>query len=105
MTAASTYLDEAWKRQAVIRSGSTSRASASVRYTDLRTWSQLRSALSESALVSEFQVNAISRDGALVTFKYAGDDDRLIGELRQRGVLLKRSGSGWVMESASGGRS
>lgn len=103
MLAATEYLDTVWKRQAIVRSSERTTSSATVRYSNLQTWAKLRAALSSSALVSDFQVDAISRDGALVTFRYAGDDTRLAGELRQRGVILTREPSGWVMESALGG--
>ena len=98
--ASSVYLDAAWKRQSVIRSTERTRSKATVRFADLASWNSIRSALSASALVSEFQVDALSSDGALVSFAYAGTEDRLLTELRQRGVKLEKDESGWVMTSA-----
>ncbi len=101
VTAATQYLDATWKRQSVIRTTERTNSSAIVRFDSLSTWNAVRSALSASALVSEFQVTALSNDGALVTFAYAGTDDRLQTELRQRGVKLEKSeDGGWLMTSA-----
>jgi hypothetical protein len=103
--AASAYLDETWKRQAVVRGGDNqSRTEATVRYSGLVDWNELRTALSNSPLVSEFQVQAVSREGALVSFTHSGGNERLVSELRQRGVALSDTSSGWVMELARTGR-
>lgn len=98
--ASSAYLDAAWKRQAVVRDTTLTPSTANVLYSDLQTWNELRQALSASALISEFRVDAISADGALVSFSYAGDEARLMSELRQRGVRLEEGPDGWVMTSA-----
>ena len=106
VNAASAYLDETWKRQAVVRGNEgSSRTSATVRYTGLSDWNELRTALSNSPLISEFEVKAIAREGALVSFTHAGGNERLISELRQRGVRLSETASGWVMELSRSGRS
>ena len=82
-----------------------SRTSATVRYTGLSDWNELRTALSNSPLISEFEVKAIAREGALVSFTHAGGNERLVSELRQRGVRLSETASGWVMELSRTGRS
>ena len=69
-------------------------------YTSLSEWNKLRGALVRSPLVSDFKINAIARDGAAVTFAYAGDDQRLERDLRQRGVALDTDPTGWLMTSA-----
>ncbi|MAP93973.1 MAG: hypothetical protein CMK07_03385 [Ponticaulis sp.] len=99
--AATAYMDAAWKRQSVIRGsdGQTS-ANATVRYSSLRSWNGVRSALSNSPLVSGLQVNAVARNGALVSFVFAGSQDRLETDLGQSGVVLSQSASGWVLQLA-----
>lgn len=99
VSAASAYLDASWKRQSVIRDTSTTPSTAVVRFNDLQSWNKLRQALSASALIREFRVDAVSADGAVVSFSYAGDESRLTDELRQRGVSMTRGGSGWIMSS------
>lgn len=98
--AASVYLDEAWKRQSIIRTTTRTQSNAIVRFSDLAGWNTVRNALSASTLISEFQVNALSSDGALVSFAYAGTEERLLSELRQRGVKLEKGDDGWIMTSA-----
>lgn len=99
-SAASAYLDTAWKRQSIVRDTTLTEISASVIYTDLATWNSLRRSLSESALISQLRVEAVSVDGAQIKFGYAGDEARLLSELRQRGVQLERGPQGWVVSSA-----
>lgn len=103
VAAATAYLGEAWKHQSIIRDASRTRSTASVYYDNLSDWNKLRNALSRSALISDFRVDAISRDGALVTFLYAGDDTRLKTELRQYGVLIDHDGEAWSMRLGFGG--
>ena len=100
--AAAEFLDEDWKRRSVIRGGARTTTSASVRYTSLAEWNTLRSALARSPLVSDFKITAIARDGALVTFAYAGDEPRLQNDLLQRGVSLAEApdAKGLVLRSA-----
>ena len=93
-------LDENWKEVSVIRSGERTPATASVRYTSLAEWNTLRGALARSPLISEFRIEAIARDGALVAFSYAGDPPRLQNDLLQRGVSLSENEMGWIVRSA-----
>lgn len=93
-------LDENWKRTSVIRSGERTPATASVRYTSLIEWNTLRGALARSPLISEFRIDAIARDGAMVAFSYAGDPPRLQNDLLQRGVSLSENDYGWIVRSA-----
>ena len=103
--AATAYLDATWKQQSVIRGDEAQTDSfATVRYTNLAAWNRLRSAISNSPLISGFQVNAIARDGAIVSFRHAGSDERLISELSQRGVVVSSSPSGWILQLAGAGR-
>lgn len=101
--AASLIADEAWKQQSIVRSGERTISEATVLFTSLPEWNGLRGALPRSPLVSDFQVRAISSDGAVVRFAYAGDTERLMADLRQRGVALDFTPAGWVMRSAVSG--
>lgn len=98
--AVSAYLDNLWKVQAVVRSGERTVTEANVLYTSLAEWNTLRSALARSPLVFEFQTAAVARDGALVSFAFAGDIQRLRTDLLQRGVDLDPDPLGWVLRSA-----
>ncbi|MEL7454359.1 MAG: hypothetical protein AAGJ50_13415 [Pseudomonadota bacterium] len=103
MVAASALLDETWKRRSVIRSGVRTLSEATVLYTSLPEWNSLRSALARSPLVSDFQIQAISSDGAVVKFAFAGEIERLAVDLRQRGIALDAEPEGWILTSAVSG--
>jgi len=98
--AASRVVSDTWKANSIIRSNVRSIVTASVFYTSISEWNTLRGALARSPLVSEFQTDAIARDGAVVRFAYAGETERLMADLRQRGVELDADASGWVLTSA-----
>jgi len=98
--AVSTLLDESWKQASIVRDGSRTDVSATVRYTSLAEWNTLRGALARSPLVSDFRTKAIAREGAIVTFSYAGDESRLRNDLVQRGVTLSREDGDLTLRSA-----
>ena len=99
--AAARTLDEVWKEQSIVRSTERTPARSTVLFTSLVEWNSLRSALARSPLVSDFAIEGLARGGAVVKFVYAGDEQRLMSNLRERGVLLQASQSGWVMQSAT----
>lgn len=94
-------MEDAWKRQAInIDTSSRTLTNASILYTSLPEWNRLRGALARSPLISEFEIRAVSRDGAMVRFAYSGDQEQLERDLRQRGIASERSMVGWTMNSA-----
>ena len=93
-------LNDDWKQTSIIRDTSRTLIEATVTYTSLAEWITLRGALVRSPLVSNVQTRAISTDGAVVAFAFAGDGQRLISDLRDRGVVISAETIGWVMSSA-----
>ncbi|MDJ0920688.1 MAG: hypothetical protein QNI84_06140 [Henriciella sp.] len=93
-------LDAAWKESAIIRETGRTMVKATVFYTSLAEWNTLRAALAQSPLVSDFQTEAVARDGAVVRFIFAGDGQRLTSDLRDRGVVISAEPIGWVLRSA-----
>lgn len=98
--AVTSLLDESWKEASIVRDGSRTTVDAMVRYTSLAEWNTLRTALARSPLVSDFRTQAVARDGAAVAFAYAGDENRLRGDLVQRGVSLSREEGKLTLRSA-----
>lgn len=98
--AVTTLLDETWKQSSIVRDGSRTQVDATVRFTSLTEWNTLRGALARSPLVSDFRTTAVAREGALVTFAYAGDETRLRNDLVQRGVTLSRENNQLTLRSA-----
>lgn len=93
-------LNDDWKQTSIIRDTSRTLIEATVSYTSLSEWITLRNALVQSPLVSNVQTRAISTDGAVVVFAFAGDGQRLTSDLRDRGVVISAEPIGWVMSSA-----
>ncbi len=103
--AVSKRLNDDWKQTSIIRDSSRTLIEATVQYTSLAEWITLRQALAQSPLVSNFKTRAISTDGAVVAFAFAGNGQRLTSDLRDRGVVINAEPIGWVMTSAiSAGR-
>ena len=98
--AVTTLLGETWKEASIVRDGSLTTVEASVRYTSLAEWNTLRGALARSPLVSDFRTRAVAREGALVSFAYAGDENRLRSDLVQRGVTLADEDGKLTLRSA-----
>ncbi len=99
--AAVLQLDEAWKRASIVRSDAArTNANAEVLYTSLTEWNTLRGALVRSPLVSGLKVRAVAKQGAYVSFNYAGDAQRLRSDLLQRGVSLSQGADNLVLRSA-----
>lgn len=98
--AVTTLLGETWKDASIVRDGSRTTVDASVRYTSLAEWNTLRGALARSPLVSDFRTKAVAREGALVSFAYAGDENRLRSDLVQRGVSLSQEDGKLTLRSA-----
>lgn len=98
--AASSALDHVWKSQSIVRSEDRTPARSTVFFTSLVEWNSLRSAMARSPLVEDFVIEGLSKTGAVVAFVYAGDSQRLISNLRERGVMLDTDPSGWVMTTA-----
>lgn len=98
--AVATLLDESWKQASIIRDTARTQAEATVRFTSLAEWNTLRGALARSPLISDFRTTAVAREGALVTFSYAGDEARLRSDLVQRGVTLARENNRLTLRSA-----
>lgn len=100
LDAVAVRLNDDWKQTSIIRDTSRTLIEATVKYTSLAEWITLRQALARSPLVSNFQTRAISTDGAVVAFAFAGDGQRLTSDLRDRGVVINAEPIGWVMTSA-----
>jgi hypothetical protein len=98
--AVATLMDESWKQASIVRDGSRTDVSATVLFTSLAEWNTLRGALARSPLVSDFRTKAVAREGAVVTFSYAGDEKRLRNDLIQRGVTLAREQDELTLRSA-----
>lgn len=92
-------LQNEWKVRIAAGAGQRTRVSASALYRDQRQWESIKQALEGAAqtLISEIRIEAVGREGALVSFSYVGDRNQLNAELSRRGVQLDDSAMGPVL--------
>jgi hypothetical protein len=96
---ASAGLQNEWKARASGGSGQRARVSASAIYQNQRQWEQIKGGLEAAAqtLISEIRIEAVARDGALVSFSFTGDRNQLVNELARHGISLQDTGQGPVL--------
>ena len=82
-------LERDFKQTAAVPSDSQSSQTVSVLYSSLGEWQQLQRAINTSAQVRDARLDAVSKDGALMTLTY-GSLDRLAAEMRQKGVRVEQ---------------
>jgi hypothetical protein len=100
---ASQRVQNEWKtRISGSAGGATNRVSASALYQTEQQWEQIKSGLESAAatLISQIRIEAVGRDGALVSFSFVGDRALLSSELARHGVTLADSPSGPVLRVA-----
>jgi len=102
---ASARVQNDWKTQVAASGGQQARISASAIYTDQHQWETIKEALEGAAqtLISQIRIEAVGRDGALVSFSFVGDRNQLVSELARRGVTLSDTANGPTLQ-LSGGR-
>ncbi len=96
---ASARLQNEWKGRIATGGGQRARVSASALYANQAQWERIKQALEGAAqtLISEIRIEAVGRDGALVSFSFVGDRNQLIAELSRRGVGLEDTAQGPVL--------
>jgi hypothetical protein len=100
---ASARVQNEWKSRLATGGGQRARVSASAIYQNQRQWEQIKDALEGAAqtLISEIRIEAVGRDGALVSFSFVGDRNQLVAELARRGISLEDTGQGPVLRVAA----
>ncbi|MEM7728362.1 MAG: hypothetical protein AAF311_03720 [Pseudomonadota bacterium] len=76
-----------WKATSAVPSASARTSTVSVLYGSQAEWQRLQRAINNSAQVRDARLDALSKDGALMTIRY-GDLDRLAAEMSQKGVRV-----------------
>lgn len=100
-TQASERLQTEWKARVPVAGGARNRVPASALYASQAEWQQIKSGLERAArtLISEIRIEAVGRDGALVSFTYVGEPAQLAAELARNDVTLEQSASGPVLRA------
>jgi len=93
--------ETAWKEAAVVRDRTMSTFEVTVRFAGLREWRRLQNDIAAASLVTNARLDALSREGAVMTLTHRGGRDQLASELAQRGVrLLEEERLGWTAQRA-----
>ena len=85
-----TRLESDWKQASAVVGGEMVTTAVSVLYTSHRDWIALQDAINTSAQIKGARLDALSKDGALMTISYGGDIARLSNELRFKGVRVEQ---------------
>ena len=99
---ASARLQNEWKTTLATGSGQRARVSASALYANQAEWQRIKAGLEAAAatMISEIRIEAVARQGALVSFSFVGDRTALAAELRRHGVVLDETQTGPVLRTA-----
>lgn len=82
-------LEENWKTASVSLAENAETMTVSVLYRSHNDWLTLQEAINGSAQIQDARLDALSKDGALMTLTFGGDMDRLRGELGFKGVTVR----------------
>lgn len=101
--AADARIQAAWKAQGAAAAGVRNRVTASVLYDGLGDWTKIKRALDDlgRGSISGVRIEAVAKDGALVSFSYMGPFDRIAAEFRRRGLSLGDSPAGVAIQMAT----
>jgi hypothetical protein len=90
-----------WKTRVAANAAPRARVSASAIYSNRAEWDRIKSALERAAatVISEIRIEAVSRQGALVSFSFVGDRGQLAAELRRYGVSVEETPQGPVLRA------
>jgi len=82
-------LENDWKQASVSLTAGATQLTVSVLYDSLSEWLGLQDVINGSSLIQDARLDALSKDGALMTLVYGGDLTRLQTELSYKGVEIK----------------
>lgn len=100
--ASSDRIQNDWRARSSTSTGGRSRISASALYANQGEWERIKDGLERAAAstISEIRIEAVGREGALVSFAYTGDQNTLVADLRRQGVSLENAAGGVVLRAA-----
>ena len=83
-------LENDWKQTAVNVAANAVKMPISILYDSQSEWLRLKEAINGSAQIQDARLDALSKDGALMTITYGGDMNRLRNELAFKGVDVRQ---------------
>ncbi len=85
-----TTLENDWKNASISVAGKAVSTAATIRFRSHSEWQSLQDSINGSAQIQDARLDALSKDGALMTLTYGGDFARLKNELSFKGVDIKQ---------------
>lgn len=82
-------MDNAWKKRATATPAKTQTMTVTVLYNSHQDWQRLQQFIDGSSLISGARLDALSKDGALMTLTVSGPMEDLVKELDYRGVEIR----------------
>ena len=95
-------LERDWKKNTVSLASEAVSMPVSILYNSQSEWQRLKSAINGSAQIQDARLDAMSKDGALMTITYAGDMSRLKRELAFKGVDIRKDAKLGMVLTRSG---
>jgi len=95
-------LENDWKQASVSVAASAVEIPVSILYSSHSEWLRLKEAINGSAQIQDARLDALSKDGALMTITYGGDMNRLRNELAFKGVDVREDPSLGVVLGRTG---
>ncbi|MGE3302476.1 MAG: hypothetical protein AB7M12_05125 [Hyphomonadaceae bacterium] len=91
-----------WKLRLAAGAGQRARVAAVAAFGGLADWVRVKQALAQASatLVSDIQIEAVSKEGATLTFSHLGTDEQLAAELGRYGVSVEKTAQGMVLRAA-----
>jgi len=80
-------MEAEWKETSAVTSENAQSSTVSILFGSMEEWQRLQGAINNSAQVRDARLDALSKDGALMTISY-GSLDRLAAEMAQKGVRV-----------------
>ncbi len=99
-TSVAAAVADAWKKNNRFDVTVTAQITALAPIKDLKDWVRMRERLKDVPLVQHVDVQAMTRDRAQVTIRYAGDQPRLESALAQQSLTLSQQGGVWILGAA-----
>lgn len=99
--AANARLQTLWKTGLTLQASQRSRIVVSALYRDMSEWTRVKQGLEQAAqtTISDIRIEAIGREGAVVTFAHAGSLDDLARALERFNLQLAQSSQGPVLRA------
>jgi hypothetical protein len=100
--AANARLQTQYKTNLTLQAASRTRLTVSALYRDMADWTRVKQGLESAAqgAISVIRIEAIGREGALVTFAHAGAADDLAAALRRHNLTLSQTTQGLILRAA-----